>query len=78
VQARVVWQADDIDGVTYAPHMAGIEPGAFVDIQLDEVLEDVDFGGTIVRVVSEPTKPMRAGRMLPVMSGANSIGSFGR
>jgi ribosomal protein S12 methylthiotransferase len=78
LQARVVWQADDIDGVTYAHGLTGVEPGTFVDVRLDEVLEDVDFGGTVVRVVSEPTKATRAGRSLPVVASASSIGSFGR
>jgi ribosomal protein S12 methylthiotransferase len=78
LQARVVWQADDIDGVTYTPIVAGVEPGSFVDVTLDEVLEDVDFGGRVARVISMPAKASRAGRTLPVVSVASSIGSFGR
>ena len=78
IQARVVWQADDIDGVTYAHSAPGIEPGTFVDVTLDEVLEDVDFGATIVRIVSEPAKAPKQGRALPMFANNGSIGSFGR
>jgi ribosomal protein S12 methylthiotransferase len=78
LQARVIWQADDIDGVTYAHKVSGVEPGSFIDVTLDEVLEDVDFGGTIARVVSKPTATARPARTLPVFAGATSIGSFGR
>jgi ribosomal protein S12 methylthiotransferase len=75
VQARTKWQADDIDGVTYVSGAAGIAPGAFIDVHLDEVIEDVDFGASFVRAVSAPVAPVRATRTLRVLS---SVGSFGR
>jgi 2-methylthioadenine synthetase len=75
VQARIACQADDIDGVTYVTGAAGITPGAFIDVRLDEVVDDVDFAATFVRVVSAPTAPPRQARSLPVVS---SIGSYGR
>jgi ribosomal protein S12 methylthiotransferase len=76
VQARTAFQADDIDGVTYVGGAAGIVPGTFIDVRLDEVVDDVDFGATLVRVVSPPGAPAsRPARSLPVLS---SIGSFGR
>ena len=75
VQARTVWQADDIDGVTYVTGAEGILPGTFVDVRLDEVVDDVDFSSSLVSIVSMPAAPPRRARTLPVMG---SIGSFGR
>ena len=78
VQARTMCQADDIDGVTYVDGAdADVVPGTFVDVTLDEVVEDVDFSATIERVVSAPTSvaPVRHARTLTVLG---SIGSFGR
>jgi ribosomal protein S12 methylthiotransferase len=75
VQARTAWQADDIDGVTYVTGAEGVLPGTFIDVRLDEVVEDVDFAATLVAVVSTPVAPPRRARTLPVMG---SIGSFGR
>ncbi|HEV8214635.1 MAG TPA: hypothetical protein VGP95_02340, partial [Gemmatimonadaceae bacterium] len=75
VQARTVWQADDIDGVTYISGGGGIAPGSFVDVHLDAVVDDVDFAATFQRVVSAPVEPARRTRVLPVMG---SIGSYGR
>jgi len=76
-QARTVWQADDIDGVTYIADAAQVAPGSFVDVRLDAVVDDVDFAASFERVVSAPTEPARRTRVLPVMAGG-SIGSYGR
>jgi len=75
VQARTAWQADDIDGVTYVSGAESVLPGTFIDVRLDEVVEDVDFAATLVAVVSMPVAPPRRARALPVIG---SIGSFGR
>jgi ribosomal protein S12 methylthiotransferase len=75
VQARTVWQADDIDGVTYIRDGGALTPGSFVDVRLEDVIDDVDFGASLVRVVSAPAPPARALRALPVLG---TIGSFGR
>ncbi|HTE48144.1 MAG TPA: 30S ribosomal protein S12 methylthiotransferase RimO [Gemmatimonadaceae bacterium] len=75
VQARTQWQADDIDGVTYVSGANGVTPGSFLDVCLDEVLEDVDYAASFVRRVSAPTPRPNASRALPVFT---SIGSFGR
>jgi ribosomal protein S12 methylthiotransferase len=84
LQARTKWQADDIDGVTLirdAVADSRLAPGTFIEVRLDEVLDDVDFGASFVRVLSPApsstnTRPSRA---LPVVGGAaRSIGSFGR
>ena len=76
-QARTVWQADDIDGVTSIVNAPDVVPGSFVDVHLDAVVDDVDFAASFERVVSAPSEPARRARVLPVMGGG-SIGSFGR
>ena len=78
VQARTAWQADDVDGVTYVAGGADLAPGMFIDVHLDEVVEDVDFSATWVRTVSAPAAMVRQARALPVIGSAVSIGSFGR
>ncbi len=42
---RVMWQADDIDGVTYLTRGGWAQPGEFVSVRLDDVT-DYDFQGT--------------------------------
>ena len=77
IQARTMWQADDIDGITTVRTTggAGIMPGTFITVRLDDVVEDVDFTATLVSVISAPTARARAARTLPMFE---SIGSFGR
>ncbi len=75
VQARTQHQADDIDGVTMVSGAGGILPGTFIDVRLDEVVDDVDFAASLVGVRSAPAAPPRAARSLRVLG---SIGSFGR
>jgi ribosomal protein S12 methylthiotransferase len=76
VQARNLWQADDIDGVTIVTgaEVGRVTPGTFVDVRLDSVEDDVDFGASFVGVVSAPTAPRRR-RALPTFT---TVGSFGR
>jgi ribosomal protein S12 methylthiotransferase len=76
-QARTVWQADDIDGVTFLDGAGSLAPGTIVDAVIEGIEEDVDFRASLLRVVDRPTTletPRR--RALPVMSV--TIGSFGR
>jgi len=40
--ARVPWQADDVDGVTYVANGGWAVPGAFLDVRITEA-EDYDF-----------------------------------
>jgi TRAM domain len=75
VQARVVWQADDIDGVTWISGASKVAPGSFVDVELNEVVDDVDFAASLVSVVSAPPARVRRVRALPTLG---SIGSYGR
>jgi ribosomal protein S12 methylthiotransferase len=77
-EARVLWQADDIDGIT---RVAGIPPGApvragaLIDVRIDAVVDDYDFHAGFVRLVdAAPTPKPPSGRRLPLIS----IGSFGR
>jgi len=78
VQARTAWQADDVDGVTFVVGAADVAPGTFIDVRLDDVVDDVDFRATYVRTHSAPAPKARQVRALPVMGVATSIGSFGR
>jgi ribosomal protein S12 methylthiotransferase len=77
-QARLICQADDIDGVTW---LSGAAPvGAIVECTVDDVVDDYDFTARVERVAHAP--PAAAGatprsRSLPVMAGVVN-GSFGR
>jgi ribosomal protein S12 methylthiotransferase len=75
--ARALWQADDIDGVTRI--RSGAVPGTILDVRIDEVVDDYDFAATELDVLDVPAAPsVRAPRSLPMFGGANTIGSFGR
>jgi ribosomal protein S12 methylthiotransferase len=75
-QARLPWQADDIDGVTYLDE--ALPPGTFAEVAVEEVVDDYDFQASLIRValpaVATPTP--RVGRQLPIQQ--TTIGSFGR
>jgi ribosomal protein S12 methylthiotransferase len=77
-QARLICQADDIDGVAW---LSGAAPvGAIVECTVDDVVDDYDFTARVERVLHAP--PGVAGgaarsRSLPVMAGVVN-GSFGR
>ncbi|MCU0647254.1 MAG: 30S ribosomal protein S12 methylthiotransferase RimO [Gemmatimonadaceae bacterium] len=85
LEARAPWQADGIDGVTW---VAGAEtiapavtPGTFVDVVVDEVIDDYDFRARLVRVADRPATAPRASRALPLApAGAapTTMGAFGR
>jgi len=75
--ARLPWQADDIDGVTYLDE--AIPVGSLVEVAAEHVVDDYDFRASVIRVVSAPPAPGdQSGKRhpLPMMSG--TIGSFGR
>ena len=77
LEARTLWQADDIDGVTHiAPRNLVVQPGALVEVRIEHVVDDYDFAASVVRIVSAPARPERRSRTLPVM--ATSVGSYGR
>ncbi|MCL4213777.1 MAG: 30S ribosomal protein S12 methylthiotransferase RimO [Gemmatimonadales bacterium] len=75
-RARLPWQADDIDGVTWLDTDAA--PGALVEVDVESVVDDYDFTARVRAVVSAPPAavPAARGRALPIAAGA--MGSFGR
>jgi ribosomal protein S12 methylthiotransferase len=74
-QARLPWQADDIDGVTVLDE--SYASGTFVDVAVEEVVDDYDFRASVVRVV-ESAKPITRGRSLGLPVLETTIGSYGR
>jgi ribosomal protein S12 methylthiotransferase len=74
-QARLPWQADDIDGVTVLDRDAG--PGTFVEVTVTGVQDDYDFTARVERVLDGPAVPAPAAR-LPRALPLASLGSFGR
>lgn len=82
-EARLYFQADDIDGVTRfdgEPALLAVAvPGSIVEVLPREVVDDYDFEATLVRVVETPAGPavVKRTRQLP-MAAARSVGSFGR
>jgi ribosomal protein S12 methylthiotransferase len=76
VEARTVWQADDIDGITMLTGAEGLAPGTIVDVRVDEVVDDVNFAATVQRVSDAMQPAGKRRRALPMVG--HSIGSFGR
>jgi ribosomal protein S12 methylthiotransferase len=75
LEARAIWQADDIDGITWLEGDA--TPGSIVEMTITDVRDDYDFVATQHSVVEPPRAPSRARAALPVLS-LTSLGSFGR
>ena len=75
-QARLPWQADDIDGVTLIDEP--LAPGTIAEVAVEEVVDDYDFQASMIRVVSPAgaTQPSRVSRQLPIQQV--TIGSYGR
>lgn len=85
VEARAPWQADDVDGVVHvhvdASVAATLSPGAFLDVRIDDVVDDYDFSATflgVAELASRASVDVRRGRVLPVTLMPTSVGSFGR
>lgn len=79
LRGRTPWQADDIDGVTWLDGDARL--GAFVEVELDEVVDDYDYRATVRReVIAPPTPAVARPRALPVLaaSAGDSISAFGK
>jgi ribosomal protein S12 methylthiotransferase len=74
-QARLPWQADDIDGVTQIDE--ALVPGTFAEVAVEEVVDDYDFQASVIRVTVPAIVPARRRltRELPI---TQTIGSFGR
>ena len=73
-RARLPWQADDIDGVTWLDVDA--TAGSFVEVEVTDVIDDYDFEAKVLSVVEQPAAAprVRPSRELPMAT----IGSFGR
>ena len=82
VEARAPWQADDIDGVVHVDVPAdtpGLAAGAFLDVTIDDVVDDYDFAATFRAVADAPASATpRARRALPMAGTPTTAGSFGR
>jgi ribosomal protein S12 methylthiotransferase len=72
-QGRLVWQADDVDGITYVDGER-LSPGMLAEVTIQSVTDDADFSARLARVTATPAAARRR-RDLPV---ASTIGSFGR
>ena len=75
LEARAIWQADDIDGITWLQGDA--TPGSIVEMTITSVRDDYDFVATQHSVVAPPRAASRSRAALPVLS-LTSLGSFGR
>ena len=76
-EARTLWQAHDIDGITMVnTGGAALAPGSFLDVRVTSVEDDYDLTATLDRVIDRPASQSRrpSGRALPLAS----IGSYGR
>ncbi len=75
-QARLPWQADDIDGVTQID--MALAPGTMAEVAVEEVVDDYDFQASVIRVVlpSDVAHERRPSRQLPISQV--TIGSYGR
>jgi ribosomal protein S12 methylthiotransferase len=75
-QARLPWQADDIDGVTQIDE--ALAPGTIAEVAVEEVVDDYDFQASVIRVALPATPPehRRIARELPI--NQPTIGSYGR
>jgi ribosomal protein S12 methylthiotransferase len=74
-QARLPWQADDIDGVTQIDE--ALAPGTFAEVAVEEVVDDYDFQASVIGVTLPAIVPdrRRLTRELPI---TQTIGSYGR
>ncbi|HJP59844.1 MAG TPA: 30S ribosomal protein S12 methylthiotransferase RimO [Gemmatimonadaceae bacterium] len=75
-QARLSWQADDIDGVTYLDEL--LPPGTIAEVAVEEVVDDYDFQASLIRTLLPAGIPerRRVSRQLPLQQV--TIGSYGR
>ena len=73
--ARLPWQADDIDGVTFIDE--ALAPGTLAEVAVREVVDDYDFAASLIRIHSKPVvKKIVRERSLPLHTA--SVGSYGR
>lgn len=75
-QARLPWQADDIDGVTYIDE--ALPPGTLAEVAVEEVADDYDFRAWMISVALPAGAPERRRTYRPLPVQQVTIGSFGR
>jgi hypothetical protein len=75
VQGRALWQADEVDGVTYLERTSGLTPGAIADVTIEGADDDGDFFATVSRVATAAPLVAHHRRLLPL---ATTVGSFGQ
>lgn len=80
-RARLPWQADDIDGVTWVETDA--PAGSIIEVLVEEVVDDYDFTATFKRLLLPAVAPAAVstrGRSLPMIGepAGSTMGSFGR
>ncbi len=75
-QARLPWQADDIDGVTQIDEV--LVPGTIAEVAVEEVVDDYDFQASLIRVAlpAAAAEARCVSRELPLKQV--TIGSYGR
>ncbi|HUG04929.1 MAG TPA: 30S ribosomal protein S12 methylthiotransferase RimO [Candidatus Limnocylindria bacterium] len=76
-RARLQWQADDIDGVTWVDSVQ--RAGSFVEVAITEVRDDFDYVATAIRELPDAGGVVRAAparQSLPLASAGSH--SFGR
>jgi ribosomal protein S12 methylthiotransferase len=75
-QARLPWQADDIDGVTQLDE--ALPPGTIAEVAVEEVVDDYDFQASVISIALPAGAPRerRVSRQLPIQHV--TIGSYGR
>ncbi len=84
-EARLAWQADDIDGITRLDR-DDLAPGTIVEARVDAVVDDYDFTATVRRVLSAGAAlPPAVRSALPLAGGPapppiarGPAGSYGR
>jgi len=75
-RARLQWQADDVDGITWID--SAQRPGSFVEVAITEVRDDYDYAATAVREIPDPVGAVTSAATrasLPLApSGSHSFG----
>ncbi|MBA3341551.1 MAG: 30S ribosomal protein S12 methylthiotransferase RimO [Gemmatimonadaceae bacterium] len=72
--ARLPWQADDIDGITFIGEP--LTPGSIAAVKVEEVVDDYDFRASVIRVEARTALVRNRTRVLPLV--AQTAGSYGR
>ena len=72
--ARLPWQADDIDGITFIGEP--LTPGSIAAVKVEEVVDDYDFRASVIRVEARMPLVRNRTRVLPLV--AQTAGSYGR